>query len=121
MEQQEGRRKEMETPTFLYAVLPVKKREELITQRNVRAIKEFLRKREQLQITTEEEITRLEHLCKKKAVNISTYHRLRQAIALKYYLKRRKLIRAALRKIVKIEKSAVGCNNQPSKLNTENN
>jgi hypothetical protein len=93
----------METPTFMYAVLPSEKREELIIKRNVRVIKEFLRKREQLQNATEEEITRLEHLCKKKTVDASTYRSLRQAIAVKYYLKRLKLIRATLKKSVRIE------------------
>lgn len=85
----------MEPQTFLYAVLPYEKKE-LIAQKNVRVIKEFLEKREQLQNATEEEITRLEHFCKERTVNASIYQRLRQAIALKHELKRLELIKTAL-------------------------
>ena len=97
----------MEIPTFMYNVLPSKKREELINQRNVRVIKEFLKKREQLKIARENEITHLKQLRKDKSIRASTYRRMKRETMVSYEQKRMDLIKASVEKSVGTSKSFV--------------
>jgi hypothetical protein len=119
--------KKMEIPTFLYSVFPYKKREEFISKRNVRVIKEFLCKREKLEITKEDEIAHLKQLRKKRSINTAVYRRLKRVMILTHEQKRIDLIEATIKKSVKIDKSVVNCNTQPTQdnqqleLDSENN
>jgi len=107
-------RKEMEIPTFIYDVLPSKKREELINKRNVRVIKEFLRKREKLEIVKDEYLAHLKQLRKSKSISASTHRRLKQAMMRTHEQKRINLIKASMKKSVKIGKSFVSYDDQAS-------
>ena len=111
----------MEIPTLIYDVLPSKKREQLVSKRNVRVIKEFLKKRNQLEIAKEEELTRLKQLRKQRSINASMYRRLERVMFLTHEQKRIDLIKATVEKSVKIEKPTVNCNNPQLKLDAENN
>jgi hypothetical protein len=117
----------MEIPTFMYAVFPSKKREEVIGKRNVRVIKDFLWKREKLEIEKEDELARLKQLRKKRSINRAIYRRLKRVMILTYEQKRIDLIEATIGKSIKIGKSVVSCGNQPThdnqqvELDSENN
>jgi hypothetical protein len=72
----------LEIPIFIYGVFPSKKREEFISKRNVRVIKEFLGKREKLEIAKEEELAHLKQLRKKRSINRAIYSRLKRVMIL---------------------------------------
>jgi hypothetical protein len=117
----------MEIPTFIYGVFPCKKREEFINKRNIRVIKEFLCKREKLEITKEDELAHLKQLRKKRSINTAVYRRLKRVMILTHEQKRIDLIEATIKKSIKIDKSVVNCDTQPTEdnqqleLNSENN
>ena len=107
----------MEMPTFIYNVLPSKKREKLISERNVRVIKEFLRKREQITISKENDLVRLKQLRKDRSISKSTYSRLKQVVILSHNQKRIELIKASVEKSVRIGKSSVSYDEHTSEDN----
>lgn len=117
----------MEMPAFIYNVLPSKKRNELISKRNVRVIKQFLKKRKQLKITRENNMAHLEQLRKDESINVSTYSRLKQVIMDTHEQKRMDLIKASVEKSVRTSKSFVSYDDQASEdeqplvSNVENN
>jgi hypothetical protein len=117
----------LEIPIFIYGVFPSKKREEFISKRNVRVIKEFLGKREKLEIAKEEELAHLKQLRKKRSINRAIYSRLKRVMILTHEQKRIDLIEATIRKSVKMGKSAVSFDSQPTEddqqlePNSENN
>lgn len=104
----------MEMPTFIYNVLPSKKREELISKRNVRVIKEFLKKREQMMISRENDLARLKQLRKDKSISASIYRRLKKVLLFTHEQKRIDLIKASVEKSVSIGNSSVCCDNEAS-------
>jgi hypothetical protein len=104
--------KKMEIPTFIYNIFPPKKREELINKRNVRVIKEFLRKREQIISSKENDIAHLERLRKDNSITKSTYRRLKQAVILTHDKKRIDLIKKSIDKSISIDKYSVSYDNQ---------
>ena len=97
----------MEIPTFMYNVLPSKKREELISKRNVRVIKEYLKKREQMMISRDNDLTRLKQLRKNKSIRASEYRRLKKVLFYTHEQKRIDLIVASVEKSVSIGDSSV--------------
>ena len=107
----------MEMPTFIYNVMPSKKREELINKRNVRVIKEFLKKREQMVTSRENDIAHIEKLHEDKSISTSTYRRLKQVLILTHEQKRIDLLKASVEKSVRISKPFVSDNNQESEDN----
>jgi hypothetical protein len=111
------RRKEMEIPAFIYNVLPSQKREELITKRNVRIIKEYLKKREQMKIEKENDMARLKQLRKNKSIDDSEYRRLKNVLIYGHEQKRIDLIRASVNKSLKINNSSDSSAEQASKNN----
>ena len=117
----------MEMPPFIYNVLPSKKREKLITKRNVRVIKEYLRKREQMKISRENDLARLKQLRKDKTIRAPEYRRLKKIMVYGHEQKRIELIKACVEKSVRISKSSVSYdedvseNNQPVESVIENN
>ncbi len=104
----------MEMPNFMYNVFPSEKREQLITKRNVRVIKEFLRKRKQIISSKENDIAHLDKLRKNKAITKSTYHRLKQVVMLTHDQKRIDLIKESVEKSVRIDKYSVSYDNRES-------
>ena len=98
----------MEMPPFIYNVLPSKKREKLISKRNVRVIKEFLRKREEMIASRENDMAHLKRLRKDKSISASTYRRLKQVMMLTHEQKRIDLIKTSVEKSLRISKSSVG-------------
>ena len=107
----------MEMPTFIYSVLPSKKKEELLSKRNVRVIKEYLMKRKKLETAKKDQIAHLKQLRKSRSINASTYRRLKQATVMaSMETKRVELIKATIEKSVKLEKSVVSCDNEPMKI-----
>jgi hypothetical protein len=117
----------MEMPTFIYNVIPSQKREELISKRNVRVIKEYLREREQMKIAKENDFARLKQLRKDKAIRASQYRRLKKVLIYGHEQKRIELIRASVEKSLKIGNSSVSHNepasdaDQSSVSSVENN
>jgi len=103
--------KKMEIPTFVYHVLPSKKREELISKRNVGLIKEFFRKREKLQTAKEDDLAHLKQLRKNRSINTGMYHRLKQVMILTHEQKRIDLIQSITEKSVRNGKSGNSHNN----------
>jgi len=101
----------MEIPTFMISVLPSKKREELISKRNVRLIKKFFRDREQLQIAKKDDLARLKQLRKNRSINSSIYKRLKEVMILTYEQKRVDLINSTTQKSLKVRKTVVNNNN----------
>ena len=73
-------RKKMEIPTIMYNIFPSKKREELISKRNIRVIKEFLKNREKLEIAKKEDASHLKQLRKTKSISSSNYQRLKKVL-----------------------------------------
>ena len=108
----ERKRKRMELPNFICSVLSSKKKEELIINRKVRVIKEFIRKREELKIAKENELTQFKQLCRKRSIDEERYHRLKQLMILTYEQKRIDLLNATMEKSVILDKSVSSCNNQ---------
>ncbi len=107
----------MEMPTFIYNVLPSKKKEELISKRNVRVIKEYLMKREKLETAKKEAIAHLKQLRKGGSISASKYRRLKQVMVMaKIETKRIELIKASIEKSVKLENSVISCDNEPIKI-----
>jgi len=104
----------MEIPTFIYNAFPSKKREELISKRNVRVIKEYLSKREKLEILKKDELAHLKQLRKEKSINASIYRRLKKVMVYTHEQKRIDLIKASVEKSVKIGKSKVSYDEQAS-------
>ena len=117
----------MEIPTFIYGVLPPKKREELIRKRNVKVIKEFIREREKLETIKEDELAHLKQLRKDKSINASMYRRLKQIMIYTHEQKRIELIKASTEKSIKVGKSSISYDyqtsedTQPPVAITENN
>jgi len=111
------RRKEMEIPAFVYNVLPSQKREELITKRNVRIIKEYLKKREQMKIAKENDMARLKQLRKNKSIDTSEYRRLKKVLIYDHEQKRIDLIRSSVNKSLKINDSSANSDEQISESN----
>ena len=109
----------MEIPTFIYGVFPSKKREEFISKRNVRVIKEFLGKREKLEIAKDEELANLKQLRKKRSINRAIYNRLKRVMILTHGQKRIDLIEATIKKSVKMDKSVASFNSQPTEENKQ--
>jgi hypothetical protein len=107
----------MEIPTVIYNVLPAQKREELITKRNVRIIKEYLKKREQIKITKKDDLARLKQLRKDKSISASEYQRLKKVLIYGHEQKRIALIRASVNKSLKIHGSSDSPDEQASKNN----
>ena len=107
----------MEIPAFIYNVLPSQKREELISKRNVRIIKEYLKKREQMKIAKENDIAHLKQLRKDKSINASEYRRLKNVLICGHEQKRIELIRASVNKSLKIHGSSDSSDEQASKNN----
>lgn len=106
----------MEMPTFIYKVLPSKKKEELISKRNVRVIKEYLVKRKKLESAKKGEMARLRQLRKSKSISASTYRSLKQVVVMaRMETKRIELINASMEKSVKLQKSVVSFDNEPIK------
>jgi hypothetical protein len=101
----------MEIPTFMIGVLPSKKREELISKRNVRVIKKFFREREKLQIAKKDDLARLKKLRKNRSINSSIYNRLKEVMILTYEQKRIELINSTTQKSLKVRKTVVNDNN----------
>ena len=101
----------MELPTFVYGVLPSKKREELINKRNVGLIKEFFREREKLQIAREDDLAHLKQLRKNRSINTVIYRRLKQVMILTYEEKRIDLIESIIKKSVRIGNSVTSYHN----------
>jgi len=106
--------KKMEMPNFMYNVFPSEKREQLITKRNVRVIKEFLRKRKQITSSKENDIAHLDMLRKNKSITKSTYHRLKQVVMLTHDQKRIDLIKESVEKSVRIDRYSVSYDNRES-------
>ncbi len=117
----------MEMPTFIYNVLPSQKREKLINKRNVRVIKEYLKKREQMIISRENDLARLKQLRKDKSIRAPEYRRLKKIMVYGHEQKRIELIKASVKKSVRISKSSAiydehtSKNNQPVESFIENN
>jgi hypothetical protein len=111
------RRKEMEIPAFIYNVLPSQKREELITKRNVRIIKEYLKKREQMKVAKENDMARLKQLRKEKSISAAEYRRMKNVLIYGHEQKRIDLIRTSVEKSIKINGSSAGSGEQVSKNN----
>jgi len=109
----------MEIPPIIYGVFPSKKREEIISKRNVRVIKEFLRKREKLEIAKKEELAHLKQLHKKRSINRAIYSRLKRVMILTHEQKRIDLIEATIKKSVKMDKSIVNFDSQPIENNQQ--
>ena len=104
----------MEMPTFIYNVFPSKKREELISKRNVRVIKEYLKKREQLMNSKENDLARLKQLRKNKSIRASTYRRLKKIMIYTHEQKRIDLIMTSEEKSVSIGNPSVCHDDQAS-------
>ena len=111
----------MEIPTFIYNVMPSKKREELISKRNVRVIKEFLKKREQMITSRENDIAHIEQLRKDKSISTSTYNRLKQVMMLTHEQKRIDLIKTSVEKSLRISKPFASYEGQALASSVENN
>ena len=94
----------MEIPTVMYNIFPSKKREELISKRNIRVIKEFLKKREKLEIAKKEDANHLKQLRKTRSISSSNYQRLKKVLIYSNEEKRINLIKATIEKSVKIGK-----------------
>ena len=108
----------MEMPTFIYKVLPSKKKEELISKRNVRVIKEYLMKREKLLETAKKDaIANLKQLRKGKSISVAKYRHLKQVMVMaSIETKRIELIKASIEKSVKLENSIDSCDDEPIKI-----
>lgn len=106
-------------PTFMYGVLSSKKKAELISKRNVRVIKEFLRKREKLETSKEKELSHLKQLRRGRSINASMYRRLKQIMIMTHEQKRIDLVKTSIEKSVELEKSVANCDNQPLEPNAE--
>ena len=107
VEQQQRTRKKMEMPTFMYNLIPCKKREELIIKRNVRVIKEFLKKREQMKIAQKKDMAHLKQLRKDKSISASEYRRLEKTMVFGHEQKRIELIKTSMMKSIRIGNSSV--------------
>jgi len=70
----------MEMPTFIFSVLSSKNKEKLIIKKNFRVIKEYLEKREKLEIAKEDRLTHLKQFRKSRLINASMYRRLKQVM-----------------------------------------
>jgi len=92
----------MEMPTALYNIFPSKKREELISKRNVRIIKEYLKKREKLKNAKKDDANHLKQLRKTKSISSSNYQRLKKVLIYSNEEKRINLIKATIEKSIKI-------------------
>ena len=95
----------MEIPTFIYGVLPYKKRKELISKRNVRVITEYLRKRDKLETAKADDLVHLKQLRKNRSIDASMYCRLKKVMIMTHEQKRIDLIKASIKKSIKLEKS----------------
>jgi hypothetical protein len=111
--------KKMEIPTYIYGIFPSKKREEIISKRNVRVIKEFLCKREKLEIAKEDELAHLKQLRKKRSINRAIYNRLKRVMILTHEQKRIDLIEATIKKSIRMGKSVVSFDSQPTEDNQQ--
>lgn len=103
----------MEMPTFIFSVLSSKNKEKLIIKKNFRVIKEYLEKREKLEIAKEDRLTHLKQLRKGRSINASLYRRLKQVMIYTHEKKRIELIEESVEKSAKISKSIVNSVNQP--------
>lgn len=103
----------MEMPIFMYSILSSKKKEKLIIKKNVRVIKEYLEKREKLEIAKEDKLTHLKQLRKGRSISASIYRRLKQIMIYTHEQKRIELIKESMEKSAKIGKSSVYSDNQP--------
>ena len=103
----------MEIPTFIYSVLSSKKKEKLIIKKNVRVIKEYLEKREKLEIAKEDKMTHLKQLRKGRSISASMYRRLKQIMIYTHEQKRIELMKESVEKSAEISKSVVNSDNQP--------
>ena len=103
----------MEMPIFMYSILSSKKKEKLIIKKSVRVIKEYLEKREKLEIAKEDKLTHLKQLRKGRSISASIYRRLKQIMIYTHEQKRIELIKESMEKSAKIGKSSVCSDNQP--------
>jgi hypothetical protein len=113
--EQKRTRNEMEMPTFIYGVLSSKNKEKLNIKKNVRIIKEYLEKREKLEIAKEDKMAHLKQLRKNRSISASMYRRLKQVMIYTHEQKRIELIKESMEKSAKIGKPIVNCDNQPKK------
>lgn len=104
----------MQISTLMYSVLPSKQKRALISKRNVRVIKEYLKKRKLLNATKEDEIARLKQLRKIRSINTSMYRRLKDVVIMTNEQKRIELAKAIIEKSVKLEKTDDSVDNQPT-------
>ena len=103
----------MEIPTFLFNVLPSNKKEENLSKRKIRVIKEFLKKRKNLEIAKKHDASHLKQLRKSKSIDASTYRRLKKLMSYNHERKRIDLITLSIEKSVKVGKSFTDHDNQP--------
>jgi hypothetical protein len=98
-------------------MLPSQKREELITKRNVRIIKEYLKKREQMKIAKEKDLAHLNQIRKDKSIAASEYRRMKNVLIYGHEQKRIDLIRASVEKSLKNNDSSAKSGKQASENN----
>lgn len=107
----------MRTPNFIYNKLSPKKKQELDNKKNVKVIKEFLKRRTRMQTDKNEELSRLEQLRKNKSIDKTTYQRLKKVMILTHEQKRIDLIRSIMEKSVRNGKSVSSQVDQPLENN----
>jgi hypothetical protein len=101
----------MKLPNLLYCFIPAKKRNQLVSKRNVRVIKDFLREREKLRIAKEQDLAHLKQLRKSRSISKDQYHRLKEILFLTHEQTRMDLIKAMTEKSIKIRKSVASSYN----------
>ena len=107
----------MGMPNFIYNRLSPKKKQEVDNKKNVKVIKEFLKKRQRLQTDKNDELSRLEQLRKNKSIDKTTYQRLKKVMILTHEHKRIDLIRSIMEKSVRTGKSFNSQIDQPLENN----
>ena len=98
----------------MYSVLPSKQKKAIISKRNVRVIREYLKQRKLLNATKEDELSRLKQLRKIRSINASMYRRLKDVVIMKSEQKRIELAKASIEKSVKLEKTEYRVDSQPT-------
>ena len=103
----------MKISTLMYSVLPSKQKKAIISKKNVRVIREYLKQRKLLNAKKEDELARLKQLRKIRSINASMYRRLKDVVIMTSEQKRIELAKASIEKSVKLEKTEYRINNQP--------
>jgi len=88
--------------TFIYDLLPLKKKEELMNRRNVKLINEFLRERKKHQVARKDDLVHLKELRTNRSIDNDTYQRLKKVMILTHEKKRIELIDSVTGKSAKI-------------------